>query len=68
MVQFGLQNAPSVFQDFINSIFVDMLEKSLVIYLDDILIFSRSLEEHIEIVKEVLKRISRKRTRFSTPE
>ena len=57
VVQFGLQNAPSVFQDFINSIFVDMLEKSLVIYLDDILIFSRSLEEHIEIVKEVLKRL-----------
>jgi transposase InsO family protein len=57
VVQFGLQNAPSVFQDFINSIFVDMLGKSLVIYIDDILIYSKSLEKHVIIVREVLKRL-----------
>jgi hypothetical protein len=57
VVQFGLQNAPSVFQDFINSIFVDMLGKSLVIYIDDILIYSKETEEHVATVREVLKRL-----------
>ena len=57
VVQFGLQNAPSLFQDFINLIFVDMLGKNLVIYLDDILIYSKTLEEHVIIVREVLKRL-----------
>jgi transposase InsO family protein len=57
VVQFGLQNAPSVFQAFINSIFVDLLDKCVVIYIDDILIYSKSEEEHIKTVREVLRRL-----------
>jgi len=57
VVQFGLANAPAVFQRFVNSIFQDLLDISVVIYLDDILIFSNNLEEHIIHVKEVLDRM-----------
>ena len=58
VVQFGLQNAPSVFQSFINSLFLDLLDKSVVIYLDDILIFSKTVEEHVVVVREVLERLT----------
>jgi hypothetical protein len=57
VVQFGLQNAPSCFQDFINSIFVDLLDKCLVIYLDDLVIYSKDLETHVVTVREVLERL-----------
>jgi hypothetical protein len=57
VVQFGLTNAPAVFQRFINSIFCDLLDVYVVVYLDDILIFSSSLEEHTLHVKEVLSRL-----------
>jgi len=42
----GLTNAPATFQAFMNHIFRDMTDIFVVIYLDDILIFSNSLEEH----------------------
>lgn len=43
---FGLCNAPAVFQNFVNEIFRDLLYKFLVVYLDDILIFSETLVAH----------------------
>ncbi|KAF8747996.1 hypothetical protein RHS01_11133 [Rhizoctonia solani] len=54
VMQFGLSNAPAVFMRFMNNIFHDLLDISVVVYLDDILIFSNSREEHVEHVKEVL--------------
>jgi transposase InsO family protein len=57
VVQFGLTNAPAVFQRFVNSLFYDMLDTSVVVYLDDILIFSDDLEIHITQVRQVLKRL-----------
>ncbi len=54
---FGLTNAPSVFQRYMNHIFYDLLDMFVVIYIDDILVFSRTKEEHIQHVKEVLKRL-----------
>jgi hypothetical protein len=56
VVQFGLTNAPAVFQRFVNSIFQDLIGVYVVIYLDDILIFSSSVEDHPNHVREVLKR------------
>ena len=51
---FGLCNAPATFQRFMNDIFRELiLEGSVVIYLDDILIFSKDKEEHHRLVKRV---------------
>ncbi|KAF8749468.1 hypothetical protein RHS01_09960 [Rhizoctonia solani] len=54
VMQFGLSNTPAVFMCFMNNIFRDLLDISVVVYLDDILIFSNSREEHVQHVKEVL--------------
>jgi len=55
---FGLKNAPAVFQSFINSVLRPFLEKSVILYLDDILIYSDTLEEHHKIVRAVLKKLN----------
>jgi len=55
VMPFGLKNAPATFQSFINSILRPYLEKSVIIYLDDILIYSKDLEELHEQVRKVLK-------------
>lgn len=54
---FGLANSPSVFQSFKNDIFRDMLDKWVIVYIDDILIYSNSMEEHIRQVRLVLQRL-----------
>ena len=43
---FGLTSAPAVFQALVNDVLRDFLHKFVIVYLDDILIFSRSLEDH----------------------
>jgi hypothetical protein len=55
---FGLTNTPAVFQHFMNDIFQDMLDTKVVIYLDDILIFSKDQEIHRKDIKEVLRRLT----------
>jgi len=52
---FDLINAPAAFQQFINDIFSNLLDVCVVIYLDDILIYSNNMSEHHQHVKEVLK-------------
>jgi hypothetical protein len=54
VMHFGLTNAPATFQHFMNSVFSNVLDKFVVIYLDDILIFSKNPEEHKANVREVL--------------
>src|SRR5882724_12023374 len=51
----GLTNAPTMFQAFMNHIFQDITDIFIVIYLDDILIFSNSLEEHRVHVQCILE-------------
>ena len=50
VMPFGLTNAPAAFQRFINSVFSDLLDVCVIVYLDDVLIFSDSLEQHHEHV------------------
>ena len=52
---FGLTNAPAVFQRFMNIIFPDLLDRFVIIYLDDILIYSRDPTQHTEHVRQVLQ-------------
>jgi len=67
VMPFGLCNAPASFQRFINTIFRDMQGIFVVIYLDDILIFSKSQEEHERHVKMVLERL-RSANLYAKPE
>ena len=52
---FSLTNAPAVFQALVNDVLRDMLNKHVFVYLDDILIFSRTKEEHVHHVQMVLQ-------------
>ncbi|CAJ0932536.1 unnamed protein product [Ranitomeya imitator] len=52
---FGLANAPSVFQSFMHDIFREYLDKFLIVYLDDILIFSDDWESHVKQVRMVFQ-------------
>src|SRR4029077_20631307 len=54
---FGLSNAPVAFQWFVNSIFADLLDICVVVYLDDILVYSEDEATHEEHVWEVLQRL-----------
>ena len=45
-MQFGLCNAPATFQRLMNKVFMDNMGKFIAVYLDDILVFSRNLDEH----------------------
>jgi Reverse transcriptase (RNA-dependent DNA polymerase) len=57
VMPFGLTNAQSTFQALMNEVFRDFVDKFILIYLDDVLIFSRSEEEHEQHVEMVLKRL-----------
>jgi hypothetical protein len=57
VMPFGLANAPATFQSYINRALSDLLDHCCVVYLDDILIYSQSEEEHILHVKKVLDRL-----------
>ena len=55
---FGLTNSPATFQALMNSLFVDLIaEGKVAVYLDDILIFTKDLEEHRQVVRDVLGRL-----------
>ena len=47
VMPFGVTNAPSTFQRMMNMLFKDELDHFVLVYLDDILIFSKTLEDHI---------------------
>uniref|UniRef100_A0A9J8BDC1 Gypsy retrotransposon integrase-like protein 1 n=1 Tax=Cyprinus carpio carpio TaxID=630221 RepID=A0A9J8BDC1_CYPCA len=57
VMPYGLVNAPSVFQDFIHEVLREFLHKFVLVYIDDIFIYSRSLAEHRRHVAEVLPRL-----------
>ena len=57
IMHFGLFNAPSNFQQLVNNIFSDLVEVYLVVYLDNILVYSSNLVKHISHVQEVLCRL-----------
>jgi len=57
VMPFGLTNTPAAFQRFMNDVFSNLLDVCVVVYLDDILIYSNDITQHQKHVKEVLKRL-----------
>ncbi|KAA3470011.1 DNA/RNA polymerases superfamily protein [Gossypium australe] len=70
VMRFGLMNAPAVFMDLMNRMFRPYLDKFVVIFIDDILIYSRDESEHAEHLRTVLQTLRDKQlyAKFSKSE
>ena len=55
VMAFGLTNAPAAFMDLMNRVFKKYLDKFIIVFIDDILIHSKSEEEHAEHLRIALK-------------
>jgi hypothetical protein len=57
VMSFGLTNAPAYFMYLMNNVFMDYLDKFIVVSIDDILIYSQNEQEHDEHLRKVLQRL-----------
>jgi ribonuclease HI len=57
VMSFGLTNAPTYFIYLMNSVFMDYLDKFVVVFIDDILIYSKNEQEHEKHLRKVLQRL-----------
>lgn len=55
VMPFGLTNAPATFQAYINNVLRKYLDHFVVVYLDDILVYSKTYEDHVQHVRKVLQ-------------
>lgn len=54
---FGLTNAPATFMRTMNNLFHDLLDRGVVVFLDDILLYSQTADEHASLLRTVLRRL-----------
>ena len=57
LMPFGLARAPATFQNIMDELFRDLIDLGVVIYLNDILIYSENEQDHVALVKRVLERL-----------
>ncbi|XP_019252883.1 PREDICTED: uncharacterized protein LOC109231697 [Nicotiana attenuata] len=57
VMSFGLTNAPAAFMYLMNSVFRPYLDSFVIVFIDDILVYSRSQEEHAQHLRVVLQRL-----------
>ncbi|KAL0161769.1 hypothetical protein M9458_045494, partial [Cirrhinus mrigala] len=67
VMPYGLANSPAIFQSFINEILKDFLNKFVIVYIDDILIYSKSEAEHINHVANFYRRFIRNYSTVASP-
>ncbi|CAL9029351.1 unnamed protein product [Prunus brigantina] len=60
VMSFGLTNAPAAFMDIMNSVFRPYLDKFVIVFIDDILVYSKTEEEHKQYLKIVLETLLEK--------
>ena len=61
VMSFGLTNTPAVFMDTMNRVFKDYLDQFIVVFINDILIYSKMPEELEEHLRKVLERLWREK-------
>ena len=54
-MSFGLTNAPAAFMNLMNRVFKDFLDRFMIVFIDDILVYSSSKEEHEHHLRPVLQ-------------
>ena len=57
---FGLTNAPATFTRTVNNLFSDLLDREGVAFIDDVLIYSSTIEEHELLLKAIFTRLKEK--------
>ena len=57
VMPFGLTNAPATFQHLMNSVFQEYLDDFVIVYLDDIMIYSKTYEDHLKHLELVFKKL-----------
>ena len=61
VMSFGLTNAPAIFMDTMNRVFHDYSDQFIIVFIDDILIYSKTLEEQEEHLRKALERLRREK-------
>ena len=59
VMPFELTNVPAAFMDFMNSVYIPMLDRSVIVFIDEILVYSKMQEQHEEHLRQVLDTLSR---------